>query len=367
MAGSVVSPVLPDIKEQLNINDVLVGNLVTMHCLTIALFSPFLGILADKISPVRVLIPSLAFYGLFGSSGALMHSFWPLLGTRALLGVASGGIAAGSLGLLGQMYDGEKRAQAIGYATATLTITGIIFPLLGGFVGAQNWQFTFYLYVIGIPLAVLAALLFSSQRLSSSGNQSPGLDNNFGEILNNPNILRLLITLILASMVMYAVVIYTPEYLRDTLNISTVLNGVVLASRALGAAVISAFGAKPIAQTIGRDGSIGLGFGLMALTLITIPVLNQFHLILIAAICFGIGFGLVLPNLYSSLANIAPSHMRSSLLAAGTGAGFLGQFLSPILLGPILGIGGLELVFYTAAGIAMIAGLLLLFSKHLTR
>lgn len=122
MAGGVVAPILPDIVQELQLDPGLAANLVSMHCLTLALFSPPLGILADRIGRVKVLIVSLLFYALFGVAGAFMHSFTPLLVTRALIGAASGGIAAASLGLLGNMYDGEVRSQALGYATSTLTI-----------------------------------------------------------------------------------------------------------------------------------------------------------------------------------------------------------------------------------------------------
>jgi len=42
---------------------------------------------------------------------------------------------------------------------------------------------------------------------------------------------------------MYAVVIYAPLYLKATIGAGAILNGIVLASRAVGAAGISAFGA----------------------------------------------------------------------------------------------------------------------------
>ncbi len=90
MVGGVVAPVLPEIVQQLQLNPGLAGNLVSMHCLTFALFSPLLGILADRIGKLRVLIPSLIFYALFGMVGALMQSFWPLLIARGLIGAASG-------------------------------------------------------------------------------------------------------------------------------------------------------------------------------------------------------------------------------------------------------------------------------------
>ena len=358
MAGGVVAPILPEMVQQLHLDPGLAGNLVSIHCLTIALFSPPLGILADRVGRVRVLIPSLVLYALFGMAGALMQSFWPLLVTRSLLGAASGGIAAASLGLLGSMYEGQARAKALGYATSTLTITGIIFPLLGGWVGATNWRFAFCLYGLGLPLALMAAKILKEKPIRA---KPAATDNNkLSKILGHPTALQLLLSLALASVAMYAVVIYAPLYLKATIGAGAILNGIILASRAVGAAGISAFGARWLSQRLGLSKATAVGFGLMALMLGIIPLLHQLNWILLNAVLFGVGFGIVLPNLYSALANLAPPKLRSSVLAIGTGAGFLGQFLSPILLGPVLGYSGLEGVFYAAASISVVAGVLLL-------
>jgi predicted MFS family arabinose efflux permease len=363
MAGGVVAPILPEIVQQLHLDPALAGNLVSMHCLTIALFSPPLGILADRVGRLRVLVPSLILYAVFGVAGAFMQSFWPLLVTRGLLGAASGGIAAAGLGLIGNMYEAEERSQALGLATSTLTIAGIAFPLIGGWVGATHWQFAFYLYGLGLPLAGVAALtLREKQQIRKPKAKESGI--KLRTVLGNHFTLQLLLTLSLTSIAMYAVVIYAPLYLKQTIGAGTVVNGIVLASRAVGAAAISAFGAKRLAQTLGAAQATATGFGLMALTLITIPLLHQLSWILLTAVFFGVGFGIVLPTLYSALANLAPSNLKSSVLAAGTGAGFLGQFLSPVLLGPVLGYGGLEGVFYAAAIVALGAGLLLFVPKR---
>ena len=359
MAGGVVAPILPEMVQQLHLDPAFAGNLVSMHCLTIALFSPPLGILADKVGRLRVLVPSLILYALFGMAGALLHTLGPLLVVRGLLGAASGGIAAASLGLLGSMYEGETRSQALGYATSTLTITGIAFPLLGGWVGSTHWQFAFFLYGLGLPLALLAALVLKDKQQTKAKPKAKDSGRKLREVLGHPYTLRLLLTLSLASVAMYAVVIYAPLYLKVTIGAGAALNGIVLASRAIGAAIISAFGAKWLAKTLGAAQATAVGFGLMALTLMTIPLLHQISWIVLAAVFFGAGFGIVLPTLYSTLASLAPSDLRSSVLAAGTGAGFLGQFLSPIVLGPVLGYGGLEGVFYAAATIALVTGLLL--------
>lgn len=359
MAGGIVAPILPEIVHQLQIPSGLAGSLVSMHCLTIALFSPPLGILADRIGRLRVLVPSLLLYALFGVAGSFMSSFWSLLITRALLGAASGGIAAASLGLLGSMYEGKARSQVLGLATSTLTITGIFYPLIGGWVGSSNWQYTFYLYGLGLPLAILAALILKEKQSLAANSAAKDRNAKLSKILGHPYAIKLLAALCLISVAMYAVVIYAPLYLKATISAGPVLNGIVLASRAIGAATISAVGASKIASLLGSGQAIALGFGVMALTLAAIPLLHQLTWILITAIIFGAGFGIVLPSLYNALANLAPSQLRSSVLAIGTGMGFLGQFLSPILLGPMVAYSGLEGVFYAAASVTLIAGLLL--------
>lgn len=367
MAGGVVAPILPEMVQQLHLDPGLAGILVNMHCLTIALFSPLLGILADRVGRLRVLIPSLLVYALVGTAGAFMESFWPLLVTRGLLGAASGGIAAASLGLLANMYEGEARSQALGQATSTLTIAGILFPLLGGWVGSTHWQFTFYLYGLGLPFAVITASIFRKNQPIKTKANPVEPSQKLRQVLGHPYVLWLLLTLSLASIAMSSVVIYAPLYLKAKIGAGAILNGVVLASRAVGAACISAFGASQLAKTIGVERSTAVGFGLMAVTLGTIPLLNQLGLILLTAVLFGVGFGIVLPNLYSALANLAPAKLRSSVLAAGTGAGFLGQFLCPILLGPVLSHGGLEAVFYAAASVSLVTGLLLILVATTTR
>jgi MFS transporter, ACDE family, multidrug resistance protein len=358
MAGGVVAPILPEMVQQLNFDPGLAANLVSLHCLTIALFSLPLGILADRVGRLQVLVPSLICFACVGIAGAFMDTIEPLLITRGLLGAASGGIAAASLGLLASRYEGEARSQALGYATTTLTLTGIAFPLLGGLVGSLQWQYAFYLYGLGLPLALLAA--FTLQEASRKQETAKVTDKSkLTTVLQQPYTLRILLCLGLASVSMYAVVIYAPLYLKQTIGASAATNGIVLASRAIGAAAISAFGAKWLEKNLGFAKATALGCGLMAITLTAIPLIHQLGLILVTAILFGVGFGIVLPTLYGTLANLAPTDLRSSVLAMGTGIGFLGQFLSPILLSPVLNYGGLESVFYAAAIVAMLTGLLL--------
>lgn len=282
------------------------------------------------------------------------------------MGAASGGIAASCLGILGSMYEGQARSQALGYATGTLTLAGIVFPILGGLIGKIHWQYTFYLYAVALPLAVLVALTLRQQPSSKTPAKTEEPNYKLRHVLGRYQTLLLLLTLSLTSVIMYSVAIYGPLYFKATLNANTLLNGIILASRALGAAIVSAFGARRLSQALGLPKAIAIGFGLMAVTLAIIPLIREISWILFTAVLFGAGFGIVLPSLYDALAGLAPAKLRASILSAGTGAGFLGQSLCPILLGFVLYNSRLEVVFYTAASLSAIAAtVLLLFGNKL--
>jgi MFS transporter, ACDE family, multidrug resistance protein len=360
MTGGVIAPVLPEMIQDLDLaNSPWIGMLVSTHALTSALCTPLFGILSDRIGKLRVMIPALICYAIFGILGAFVPYLVPMLFIRGLLGAASGGVAAASIGLLGNLYEGEARSRVLGYATSAMTTAAIMIPIVGGWVGAEHWQHAFFLYGLGLPLALVAAVVLQEKSpRKGSLLDIAGQQGQLRTVLRQPQILRLYVILGLAATIVYAVVIYTPLYLKETIGAGPELNGIVLGVRAIGAATVSAVGAAWLARRIGTRLAIALGFILMGLMLITIPFLDDLELIIPTAVLFGVGFGIITPNTYNLLAELAPAEVRASVLAIGTGANSLGQFISPVLLGPIWKYVGLSAVFYTTAGLAIAMGLL---------
>lgn len=354
-AGTIVAPVFPEVIEQFQVTAQWAGLLVSMHTLTTALASPVLGLLANRLGGRSVLLLALVAYAVFGVMGAFSQGPGTMLLSRALVGVASGGIAAGSLGLISNLYDGDARSRIMGYAASILSTATMVFPLLGGALGLLGWRWAFALYGLGLPVA-LATLGLPRQRLRRANAVDLSQTKGIRQTLRRPNVMLLCLALAMVSAIFYIVVVYVPLYLKDAIGASTLLNGVVLASRAVGAAVISAVGASRLAKLLGANRAIALGFLLMAFSLATIPFLLTPATILLAALIFGLGFGIVMPNFYSSLADWSPDAVRPGVLAIGTGCASLGQFVSPLFFGPIWESAGVG-VFYTGAGVALVMGL----------
>ncbi|MBD1910974.1 MULTISPECIES: MFS transporter [unclassified Leptolyngbya] len=355
MTGGIVAPVFPEMVQELGLNPRWAGTLLSIHALTSALMTPIMGLLADRIGKMKVMIPSLILYSFFGISTAFLTSFPLLLASRALLGAASGGIAAATIGILSSMYEGESRSRVLGFATSAMTTSAILFPLLGGWVGKTHWQYSFYLYGAGVILLSFMLVVFNGISSKVSGMMPSGGTSELRTVLKQPQIWRIYGLIGVAATVVYTVVIYTPLYLKAAIGAGPELNGFVLAIRAVGAAIVAAVGAAWVAKRLGENRAIALGFSLMATTIFTIPLLTHLSLIVPAAILFGIGFGIITPNLYNVLAGHTPPELRASVLGIGTGFNSLGQFICPWLLGPVWKYAGLHSVFFAATALAVLA------------
>jgi MFS transporter, ACDE family, multidrug resistance protein len=363
MAGAVIAPILPELVVHLHLNPDWAGSLVSAHYLTLALFSPLLGVWADRYGPLRVLIPCLGGYAVVGVCGAFLPDYWTLLASRGLLGVASGGIAASSLGLLSRRYEGDMRNQAIAYVATAITLANIVYPLMAVGLGHFKWQLAFGLYGFSAVLAGIALLLFKPENpmvitAVKSASAADGIRPL--ELLSSPNSLRIFISLILVSAVVYGTIIYLPLYLKTTLGSDLFWNGLILAVQAVGAAFSSGVLLEPLRRRLGSLRVTALSLGSMALFLVLFPNLTDLPTLILASCLFGLSFGFVTPSLYNILATLAPTHLQSSILATGIGAGFLGQFMSPLILGGLLSRTGITGVFYSCAGVAIALGLSLL-------
>lgn len=357
LTGGAIAPVFPDIVEQLNLNPRWAGTLVSIPRLTVALASPLLGLLADRVGKFAVLLPSLLGFAIFGMAGAVSQNLASLLILRGLVGVANGGISAASLGFVSHLFEGETRSRLMGYTASIIAIASIIIPLLAGWLGSFHWRFAFCLYGMAFPVAIAAQMI-----IKEPSNTTNNLDQELSlptlhQPLQDIRVGMVLLTLFGSSVVFYTVIVYAPLYFRTAIDADSVVNGMILATRAIGAALVAAVGANRVAKHFGPTIATSLGFVVMGGTLAVIPFLNTVQEALITAFGFGLGFGLVMPTLYNALADLAATEQRSTLLALGTGTASLGQFLSPILLGPVWEMGAQQ-VFFVATAVAIALALL---------
>ncbi|MEM1425972.1 MAG: MFS transporter, partial [Cyanobacteria bacterium P01_H01_bin.130] len=258
MTGGTVDPVFPDITRSLVMDDRWTGTVASLHILTTAIAGPIMGLLADRLGKKLILVSALVAYALFGAMGGLAQNTEFYILSRLLVGVASGGIAAASIGWLATKYDGEVRSRILGYAASALASASIVFPLVGGWVGSFGWRWAFAIYLLGIPVALV--VVFGLKAGSDGPNEALEQLPLLRQTLKKPDLWLTFAGLALSSACFAMVIVYAPLYFSEVIGADSVLNGMILAARAIGAAILAAVGASRLARRLGVRRAIALGF-----------------------------------------------------------------------------------------------------------
>ncbi len=361
MAGSIIAPVLNLMRDGLGVAPSSVGLIITTHGLFMALFSPLMGSVIDRKGARRPYVAALICYGLAGGSGLLINSFWVLLVSRACLGIALAGIFAGINVLILNMYDGIQRDRVMGWRGSAQSFGGVIWPLIGGTLGGFSWRFPFAVYMLAIPIGLLAIAAVPEPTIQHrAGPESNGSKSVFRVFRESPVLLVIYGLMFFANILLYSIVIFLPQLLESFGTTSTFRIGLFITAMT-GSAGATAFIYGKIRSRFSYRVIVTIAVALWAVAFTTISQAPGTRVVAIAVALFGVSQGLIMPTVMVWIGAVVPPFFRGRFSSYLGTFGFIGQFLSPILFAPVLMLVGLKGVFLVGAGIGAAWFLLLLF------
>lgn len=348
MASATIAPSLPVMREHfadVANADYLVRLVLTAPSLFVAIGAPFAGVIIDQLGRKPLLMIALLVYGLAGSSGLWLNSLGLILLGRALLGLSVAGIMITATTLIADYYTGSTRTKFLGLQSAAMSLGGVVFLSLGGFLADITWRMPFLIYLVALLLLPLVLLLLPEPNRTSQSTTS----QSSIEPVDLP--LKLVgltyVIALLTQMVFYMIPVQLPFHLRTLTNATASQSGLAIALATLFAAISSLSYQKIKARfTFIRIYAIayismGVGYGIIGLA-------SNFAMVLLGLAIAGFGLGLIVPNMNLCLTSISPGVLRGRVLSGLTTCFFLGQFISPLLSQPLSQVVGLS----TAYGLA---------------
>jgi ACDE family multidrug resistance protein len=360
MTGAIISPVQNLIRDGLEIDAAYAGTIITTHGLFMAVFSLFMGSLIDRKGVRRPFIAGLFLFGVAGGSGLLINSYWPLITSRAIMGIALSSIFTCINVIILNTYEGVKRDRVMGWRGSAQSLGGILWPPLGGLLGDISWHLPFSIYLLAIPLG-LAAFAAVEDRTSHDKIDFHSHENAsiFSIIKNRPVILVIFGLMFFSSFQLYAVVIHIPQLLElfgvsSSLKISS-----FIASMAAAAGLISLIYGKIRGRMSYRIISTA-GVIMWAIVFYIIAKAQSQSTIMLSVFFFGASQGLIMPTVMAWIGEVVPASFRGRFSSYLGTFGFMGQFLSPILLAPALIHFGIRNVFTVSSLLGVVWFLLLI-------
>ncbi len=341
MAGAAVTPALPGItqafagQESIEFMSKLI---LSLPPLFIALFSFVAGYFFEKYGRKKVLIASAILYGLAGTSGFFLNDIYIILLGRAVLGISIAGLMTGFIVVVGDIFVGDKMKKFIGVQGAVMSMGGVVYLILGGKLADLGWNYPFLIYSIAF---VVAAGIYFFLTETSTAEKSQKIEKvKFSKELITINITSIFVMifyLMVPTQLPFLMKANFPDFSASSI-------GIFISIWILFSSLASIFYSK-IGRHFRFNTIYSMGFALWAVSYVLILFSGNLTM-LVAALCLsGVANGIVVPNLKTHLLAEASPRQRGRQSGFLTMSLYLGQFLSPILVQPFLGVWSIGNVF----------------------
>lgn len=359
MANATISPALPGI-ERLFANDpnaaLLTRLLVPAPSLSVALFAPLAGFVADRAGRRAMLLAGVVLFVIAGCAGLILPSLPAIFASRLVLGIAVALIMTAQTALIGDYFVGDDRNALTGLQISARNFGGLVFISLAGWAATLSPRLPFAIYglaAVFLPLMWLA--IVEPPRIAIA----PGAPSASGDD-GHPSWRGLLAALVLlqglTNMIFFLMPTQISFFLEARGYDSAVMTGTIL-----GLLMISGGGFallyRRAQRTIGSAGIFAAGYAAMALGFLLLSGSATTPPLFMAALLIGAGYALVSPSFVAMALDLAPRQSRGIAGGILTASIFIGQFCSPLASTPLIANHGYAELFRSTGSLLAIMAL----------
>jgi predicted MFS family arabinose efflux permease len=361
LANTMLSPVIPDVLDDLGVADDRAGWLVSAGTLPGILMAPAIGLMADRFGRKRVLVPCLTCFGVFGLVAALAPSFPTLLLARFGQGLGSAGLINLAVVIIGDHWEGEERTRLVGRNAAVLTASLALFPPLAGVLSdLGGWRLAFVPYGIGLVTAVLIWRLLPEFR--------PGGDDKFTEqladarrVIARPVILATLATGFVLFVCIFGLFLTTmPVHLEEQFGLSASGRGLIIAVPAIPSTLM-ALNLTSVRRRLGLRRLVVVAASMFTVAFLIIGRTDLLVVLCLGAAFYGLAEGIFIPTLQDVASSASPPEQRGTVVAVWVGAARAGQTAGPLAAGALFAATSTNTTFVAGAGLTAVLAVALYF------
>jgi MFS family permease len=362
LAGAGITAAIPEIQDFFasQKNASFYSKLIlTVPALFIAVLAPFAGQIIDRFGRKIPLIISLIIYALAGTSGLYLNNIIGLLIGRAFLGVGVAGIMTINTTLIGDYFQGKERSRFIGWQGAFMAFGGVIFVSVGGLLADFSWRMPFLVYFFS--LIVLIFTFFYIYEPVVIQNKTIIQKRTAKVWVKNIGVVW--VTSFIGMVVFYMIPTQIPFLLSATGNISSSVVGYSISLAVLAGGILSVNYGK-IRMNFNYFQIYSITFFLIGIGFLIISFSYTYVAILSGLVIAGFGTGLLMPNSNLWLISLAPPIQRGRMVGFLNLFVYSGQFLSPILVFPLIKWQSIHFSFGVGGLITLLLAIYFLFANR---
>jgi len=172
--GTVLSVALPTLAVKLHATESDLQWFSSAYLLVLAAAMLPAGLLGDRYGRKKVMLISLALFGLGSAACAASSTSAGFIAARVLLGCAGAGVIVMALSALTVLFSEQERPKAIGVWSAANFLALPVGPILGGWLLSHVWWG--WVFLMNIPVVVIGLIATAALVQESRAQRRPALD-----------------------------------------------------------------------------------------------------------------------------------------------------------------------------------------------
>ncbi|MFB6221071.1 MAG: MFS transporter, partial [Halolamina sp.] len=329
MGVSLISPVLPELRDVFGVTDARVGLVITAYTLPGIFITPFVGLVADRIGRRRVIVPLLLLFGVAGAGIAFVETFAGILALRFLQGIGASALVTLAITLIGDFYTGAERNAVMGLNGSTIGVGAALYPVIGGALAAIRWSAPFLFFGVAVLVGVFTAVVLREPEATESTDVRTYL-GRLRKVTLLPEALAVFGALFVAFTVFYGGVLTAlPLLLNDQYGLTASEIGPILAMVSLATAAVSSQYGRISAWREAPE-LVALGFVAYGASLLGVRVAPSPAFVGVALLAFGVGFGIVMPSIDTTMVTLVSGDLRAGMMGMRTSVLRIGQTVGPV-------------------------------------
>lgn len=286
----VVSPILPSIAQNLNVDVASASIVITAYMLPFGIFQLLYGYLAERFGKRQVITFSISMFTIATALCAFAFAIPDLAAYRALTGMFAASIMPVSLALIGDLFPMEERQSAIGSFMGISFLGQGLSMAIGGFIAYfLNWRGVFGIYA---ALAVLSSVLLFTigRKIPSTKNKDSKVLIPYINVLKNPSSVIIYILVIFEGIFLIGSFSFLGGYIKKAFDLNNFAIGMVMTAFGV-MALLAGRKAGKLAAKIGRKKVAVIGLTLAFISDALLVGFGSFLPVVIIAVgLMGLGF-----------------------------------------------------------------------------
>jgi len=370
LGNSMLIPILPDMKNELNISQFQSSLIITAFSVPAAIVIPISGYLSDHYGRKKVIVPALIIYAIGGLIAGLAavilkeKAYYAIMVGRIIQGIGAAGTAPIAMALASDIFSDATRSKALGVIEAFNGIGKVVSPIAGSLIALIAWYATFFAFpILCIPIAIFVLLAVTEPKGNLNKQTVKDYVKNIFKIFRKKGVI-LIASFLAGSMtlfILFGLLFFLSDLLENQYKIDGVYKGFILAIPLLFMASTSYITGNRVKSKVNKMKKLAvIGMSIIAIgSGISILTTNIYYIVGLLVV-IGFGSGLVLPCLNTLITGSIEAKERGLITSLYGSVRFIGVAIGPPVFGFLMKISQ-QVMYMSMSGLAAITAVIAYF------